>query len=39
MELIEFKQQIEQAEIGKIFDYGVSEPFLGVVFTQKWRLK
>ena len=27
MELIEFKQQIEQAEIGKIFDYGVSEPF------------
>ena len=27
MELKEFKQQIEQAEIGKNFDYGISEPF------------
>ena len=27
MELKEFKQQIEQAEAGKTFDYGISEPF------------
>ena len=27
MELKEFKQQIEQAEVGKTFDYGISEPF------------
>jgi len=27
MELKEFKQQIEQAEKGKIFNYGISEPF------------
>ena len=27
MELKEFKQQIEQAETGKTFDYGISEPF------------
>lgn len=27
MNLKEFKQQIEQAEAGKIFDYGISEPF------------
>lgn len=27
MELKEFKQQIEQAESGKTFDYGISEPF------------
>ncbi len=27
MELKEFKQQIEQAETGKTFDFGISEPF------------
>lgn len=27
MELKQFKQQIEQAEEGKTFDYGISEPF------------
>jgi len=27
MELKELKQQIKQAEIGKTFDYGISEPF------------
>ena len=27
MKLKEFKQQIKQAETGKTFDYGISEPF------------
>ena len=27
MELKEFKQQIEKAEMGKTFDFGISEPF------------
>lgn len=27
MELKEFKQQIERAEAGKTFDFGISEPF------------
>ncbi len=27
MELKEFKKQIEQAETGKTFDYGISDPF------------
>jgi len=27
MNLKEFKTQIEQTEVGKLFDYGISEPF------------